>query len=716
MPSLQDILNQSKAIANSLGADDLPNVYSTLDHFATPVAPSPTAELQQNTQFIFARQGIDTASLSRSIESIPSQTFPSTAVAISRPTPVNVSDFLKQRREDAILNALDHTKDSLHDSFVKFVDQVTVDNWMAHHSTLLDAMGATRPTPLVSSTHFTPTATTLTPTPTPLQIPRAPPLREQLLSQVVEKHVFDINEILRNIVRATGNCRNNNIELSLHQAWDLISFYLLEFNRDTADTNKYFREKAIKYLENQFKIFQSKQLTSRDQSIYQGLYNLIRMGNVEGAINLIDSQLRQRPHDSVLSQISRVVIPILRQEGLYHVTFDQSRLLHETLTQISQSTHSDPYLEVVLLSLSGNQPLKTPTIACSTVEDFMWYKLMVADRLIDVDIQKYSISDVGGLITKYGVNHFCPDGKNFILFFNLLLFVQDFKAAFNYLYDIDPLCHCDVSYMMTFTAHYNLIEIDEPKISSYFSNFTPTSPKNLIYLSYYLPRETAVSLLQNFVKYFTSEHFELLKNVLSPEISDMILTRASSRAHEVGDELSMIKLLELTGKFDLIVYNIFERLSSTLSRLPETLLPQEIDSRNKLITTGTEFLQKYDRILIEKVASRDLSLLQLLLSIGNFYSYLQAKRFDDAMAIAKSIPILPLNGNVENTVSLFRSLPNESKRIISPLLMSMIELLSAVRSRETKIMAQYLVTFATKIPFDLPNEVTSSLARLEVSL
>ncbi|KAL0228651.1 hypothetical protein GEMRC1_013271 [Eukaryota sp. GEM-RC1] len=422
--------------------------------------------------------------------------------------------------------------------------------------------------------------------------------------------------------------------------------------------------------------------------------------------------------DLIVSQACPLIKQSLSESGKYHVSSALARSLHDLLVRVRGSTDGhNRTLEGLLAVLSGQEPNKTPSVFATTVEEFFWYKLMVANR--DERMTGFSVGDVNSLISKFGPNHFCPKGKDPLLYFKLLLFGQGFDQAVSYLYSL-PNCQTDAVYIAAVFSYYGLLSPDfdlSKFIWGYYSPFVRVASRYLINLSQLLPSFVSVSLLSQVVSTFSLENLEYMKEVLSPSLLKEVLSRTSVLARDFSDDLSMIALLEMTEKYDDVIYNLNDRLCSLLARFPDTLLPQEVQQRDTLVTAGYEFYVKHESILIDLVSPRDLNIFRLLVSVGQLFAFVDSERFEDAFSTAISIPILPLNGQVDSALREFRSLPVDVKRIIAPLLMVCINLLTQ-RSvqKDARNRLQYFSSFANKLSYDLPVECTSKLAKLEVGL
>ncbi|KAL0228804.1 hypothetical protein GEMRC1_013424 [Eukaryota sp. GEM-RC1] len=265
---LSDILNQSRAMAAQIGAEDIPQVKGGFPSFSGTDRKAAAVEPQKHFQGELARSYIDTSSMRDQIQQINV----SVTTPIEVPTITNVDDFLKKHREDTILSALDDVRELLQNSFASSVDKMIQSEWKAHQNKLLDSIGATTtsrsPFPATPSTpHFasSPSVSRSFFQPTPSQPPTAspsrltaPPDREHFfgryLSGLIKKS--ELSRIPLALADAAASSRHSPHESSLYNAWELISVMLSDVDPHRLSPEKLsdtLRIKCIQYLEKQYR-------------------------------------------------------------------------------------------------------------------------------------------------------------------------------------------------------------------------------------------------------------------------------------------------------------------------------------------------------------------------------------------------------------------------------------------------------------------------------
>ncbi|KAL0206420.1 hypothetical protein P9112_001727 [Eukaryota sp. TZLM1-RC] len=731
--SLSDLQARTKANAFRVGLDDVPDVELDVQHLVTPMAgvhPISPVSPQHGTSYVFAREGVDAMATSRNIDSLD--------IAAPPPEPfypMDVSQFLRQRNQSIILSAIDDCKDMLHESYALLTDNIISEDWKARQTTILDSLGATTPTP---SVHAMPRHPSRHPSrqqvtrqqvsqPGSRAVAKAASDRESLLGEALEttlKHHHSsesskLTSLLSNFHNATSSQRNNPLELQLYRAWDLVCYLLKNIKEGVVtDQNRYFRIQSIKYLAKQYKEHRPRS----GETFWEGVYYYLRTNDQSKVIELIQTQMERNRHDLTLQSAGELIVNCLSENGMYDVTSTMAGNLHDQLLKISTSK-VDPHLQVILTCLSGRDPRSTSKIVMSSVEDFMWFKLMVAER---EPHSNYGINDLQNLLLKYGPQHFNARGENSVLYFNLLILSQNFTKACQYLFSMENTL-TDAVYFSVLFCHLNLIQmtfeddsvllsdsegLDLSKlIWNYYYPIAHTSPRYLINLSFLLPRSISVELLSKLITFVSTEALDLMTRKLSRDLIDDVFNEVTVLSRDL-DDVDMVKILEITGKYDIIVVNLIDRLCSFFSRFADTLLPQELQNRDVLIDLSIDFYRKHQSNLIG-VSGKDMNTYTFLMEIGLFYKNLEYNRVDDAFSSIAKLSVFPFrNTTVDSSISFFRGLSAQVKRIIPPLLLETVKLLGK-REEEYRNEIKDLVSYASKLPFDLPVEVSSRLARLE---
>lgn len=124
----------------------------------------------------------------------------------------------------------------------------------------------------------------------------------------------------------------------------------------------------------------------------------------------------------------------------------QDRLMTEYNLRIRHSTSpngqpGDPY-KAALYRLLGRIDVRKNVGVARTTEDWLWFQLAFlredsAEETVETEGgggERYTLRDMGRLVTKFGERHFDPRGERPVFWFQVLVFAGEFEKAVAFLY------------------------------------------------------------------------------------------------------------------------------------------------------------------------------------------------------------------------------------------------------------------------------------------
>ncbi|KAJ1981318.1 nuclear pore complex subunit [Dimargaris verticillata] len=174
----------------------------------------------------------------------------------------------------------------------------------------------------------------------------------------------------------------------------------------------------------------------QDQAVWAHLYYLFRVGRIPDALEYA------MQHETFLVRSERNFLTYLKA----FVDDEDHRLpktlrdrIHADFNRYTRNTHDgvDPF-KFALMKIIGRCELgrKSVSEVIQATEDYVWLQLALIRESATGEEHpddQYSLRDLQRLLTRFGPNHFNPNGSNPILYFQVLLLSAQFEQAINFL-------------------------------------------------------------------------------------------------------------------------------------------------------------------------------------------------------------------------------------------------------------------------------------------
>eukprot|EP00817_Percolomonadidae_sp_ATCC50343_P003792 CAMPEP_0117423304 /NCGR_PEP_ID=MMETSP0758-20121206/3960_1 /TAXON_ID=63605 /ORGANISM="Percolomonas cosmopolitus, Strain AE-1 (ATCC 50343)" /LENGTH=428 /DNA_ID=CAMNT_0005206423 /DNA_START=1267 /DNA_END=2553 /DNA_ORIENTATION=- len=389
---------------------------------------------------------------------------------------------------------------------------------------------------------------------------------------------------------------------------------------------------------------------------------------------------------------------------------------------MSSTDNVDIYKKALYMIFSQSDVNSNMTSIFSTIEDYMWLKLITISPNTN-----YTLSSLQDMVVKEcGPHHFCPPGKISLLYFKLLLFIQKFEMAIDYLMSdhMRPFKLEGIHYAIVLHEYGVLREPEGdavnklPLLSSLPSNNMKKDHLNFVYLIREYVRGFAHIYPEDAIAYYclldtqfkreyiqrlvveTRDHHLLLgqfknqtyvpgmleKLGFSPVEIFTIMMNASKDydKHSLIDKA--LNLLFLARQYNeinqlknkqTIDANILNIMIRELSQLQVLELPQQ-----------RELLHMADRIQKENLAFEPTpayNRFEKLIQLINFFQ-IQSRDPVQALSIMRSLQIVPFHHqDVKNCVDrYYHELSEGIRRRVSEILQATLSCLERTTNRISK--------------------------------
>lgn len=154
-------------------------------------------------------------------------------------------------------------------------------------------------------------------------------------------------------------------------------------------------------------------------------------------------------------------------------------------SQHSATTNVDPFKHAVY-KIIGRVEIqrKNVPVAIASTEDWIWLQLILvkesdqdhqlpnSSSSISATHDRYGLEEFGQVITKYGENHFDPNGNRPLMYFRVLLMSGQFEKAILFLQQ-KPHYQVDAIHFAIVLAYYGLLRISDSTASTEGQAFSP---------------------------------------------------------------------------------------------------------------------------------------------------------------------------------------------------------------------------------------------------
>lgn len=576
--------------------------------------------------------------------------------------------------------------------------------------------------------------------------------------------------------------------------------YAEEYLVNTNSLQRHFAQGAVTYLEGQFKHFLLRSVASasnnmqqiggttgllhvvkefvqlniakpytdldvwQDKPLWPMVFLCIRAGGYAEARDL----LKQAAESTGLGQIVQDVLQIVQFE-LSSRWDARSPEIHASIKRIKQSlsTAKDRYYLVVCNLLVLGSPDHVEPLAIGAIEDFLWQRLCFCGT----QQHEYTVTTLAENMLQFGSKHFDQDGTCSIVYFQILLLIQEFERAIEYI--ISSGFQFEGVHFAIVLDQYGALLVDDGNVSS-------SSPGLLLYtgddgIPMEKPMLKFTSLLKHYIHLFSSsntkqaidyifvlreeqEQYDLLMqllldtrsftvlggrllpdgsfdegmlhNYLNPSKVNHVVSSAAHSARSNGRPMDAVEMYQIVGDFENAI-NVFN------SQLSQNISPsdpnRELWKQKATEFTNTYLSQSWARERITSVLVGQT--FQTLLNLSVFFDLHHQSKWSEAMEFLEQLHLLPISTHGEfhrdSSMSIFMNLQDTVVVIFHKVLVAYMTCISQLyRSSKSQVhqtgsaeyrelllrKANVVITFAGMIQYRLPDGTNEKLSRLEASM
>eukprot|EP01137_Pigoraptor_chileana_P033875 Opistho-2@25511 len=513
---------------------------------------------------------------------------------------------------------------------------------------------------------------------------------------------------------------------------------------------------------------------THDGPFWPTVYFSLRCGDVASARAVAESVASS---GGLLADFAQLMREYAESDGRLSAASTQ-KLLTISKRVSSRGANSggsaDPY-KLTVLNLIGRLDDQTFVVPDATIEDFLWFKLMMLrPDSNDVDRGAGTLDALQGILRNYEP-HFRKQA-NPIVFFRVLLLSAQFEWAVDYLAQFEQY-RTEAVHFAVALAHYGLLRLPVDPHAETLSAFDGRAHLNYARL--------LISYTHGFMRTDPAdalEYYNLLSEVkiaggqslFGPCVRDLVietreydaiigsvapdgLRRPGAIDRFIRDKRQLASIIEDIavdcedrGLFHdaIALYDLAESAERVLSLLNRQLgqvlaLPSApLSDREQLRQIAhkvEERLGAPTRTGTSAYSSRHLSPLvatfKSLLSVARFFDLYHAGKTEEALMLLDNLGLIPVSEQELSTrVDAFRGLPEEIRRNFAEILVAEMTILyrsyAAAKSGGSasfqgqqgrdeylevlRRRARILITFSGMIQFRLPGDTNARLVRMEV--
>ncbi|KAL6074513.1 Nucleoporin nup93 [Balamuthia mandrillaris] len=501
--------------------------------------------------------------------------------------------------------------------------------------------------------------------------------------------------------------------------------------------------------------------------IWPQVYFALRCGDLQGALEIALSAAR------VLGDF-----PSLLQEYIEYQRVLDPAHLNECRRVVRAS--SDVYKRAVYTIIGRCKPQKSLPSVFSTTQDWLWLQLSLIDETEPQGEpqggsrrgrtgQECTLRQLQELVRSYGEAHFSSRGRDPLLYFQVLLMTQQFERAIQYLRK--EQFHVEAVHFAIALHHFGVLNqvpaADETffvedqggrclinfvrLLRQYVRSFCLTDP--VIALEYYLLISDE-AIRHRCIKDLVLEtrEFEVLLGAPLSQQNTLRLKQKEGYIQKfIQDEKKVSQILELAARDSeangnhedaINLYHLsqnYDKVLSIINSLLSQVLTSQSAERQRLSRLAESIYKVYDSQQLQAKIHDHLlwNTFGLLLSLLDFFDYLNAGHREQALEILMSMDIIPFDmSEMTDKVERFRYIDEAIRRNFADILLAAMTILyktytamkkSAVstgfaqpldggREQEMQSLrdkARALVTFAGRIQYRMPGDTNSRLIRYE---
>lgn len=432
--------------------------------------------------------------------------------------------------------------------------------------------------------------------------------------------------------------------------------------------------------------------------IWPQIYYCLRAGSMQTALEIAQDAIRSGTVDLSLDLVEKC-LNALRSSS------DERTLPHELLEQLVQDyglsakRGSDPYKRVCYVVLARLDPaaggkMSLPgndyALLFYSIEDYLWLRLSIVhlegDGVLPDSLSTYQLSlkSIQEEVRSFGPSHFDPQGDTPAFYALVLILTCQFAEAVRYLDrkarvlieathiafvlyyhgitretgevgggggDKDECFQFDYSDLLwRYVAEH--LRVDSATAAVYLFTLREASVRNELLRRLLLETKEFGLLVGNVAHTMGSRRFGqvgVLQELWPLGGQDANAERgwlsvvevAASEAEEVGDKASAVALYDVAGVHGKVVLILVDNLSAELVAKDSTrraeVFKEALSYRGKLADTQHGLEDRHGDYLLESL----LPSFDMLLSLGEFFDLLWAKKFDKAWLLLHGLSFLP---------------------------------------------------------------------------